>query len=383
MIELLVAADDRTGALEVAGACVDGGLGPVKVVTGASLPPSATAAVIDLGSRHLGAREAAAGAVAVEGIPCRWAAHKIDSTLRGNWARELVARQDAGGRPVLLVPAFPAAGRTCVGGVVREHGRPVDQATGESDVRSPVTSSRPADHLHAVGAAAVTELASHEDLEAWAAKGLPALAVSDAACDEDLARLGRWAAARPDVLMAGTSAAIGALAAAIAAAAWPGTAPVPIPPVLTPPVLVANGSLHPAAAEQVAAAERLGVVVVDPVDPGPALAALAAGQPAILATGSAGARRVEAGRAEAMARAMASAVAWLGERVALGTLVVIGGDTARAVLGDEPAIVVGTIAPGVPWCRLEARPEPLVVTRAGGYGQPDSLVALLATAVAP
>ena len=46
--------------------------------------------VVDLESRHLSSQQAASRAAAfkVSGP----AAHKIDSTLRGNWARELVAR---------------------------------------------------------------------------------------------------------------------------------------------------------------------------------------------------------------------------------------------------------------------------------------------------
>ena len=61
-----------------------------------------------------------------------------------------------------------------------------------------------------------------------------------------------------------------------------------------------------------------------------------------------------------------------------GVLVIVGGDTAAAVLGDEPLVVGGTLAPGVPWSRRADGSGPLVVTKAGGFGHRDTLVDLLA-----
>ena len=52
---------------------------------------------------------AATRAVSVDSIDAARYAHKIDSTLRGNWASELVARHAATGHPVLVVPAYPGA----------------------------------------------------------------------------------------------------------------------------------------------------------------------------------------------------------------------------------------------------------------------------------
>jgi uncharacterized protein YgbK (DUF1537 family) len=58
------------------------------------------------------------------------------------------------------------------------------------------------------------------------------------------------------------------------------------------------------------------------------------------------------------------------------TVVLIGGDTAAAVLGAEPRLVGGTVAPGLPWSRDAHGAGPLVVTKAGGFGTPDTLVDL-------
>ena len=59
-------------------------------------------------------------------------------------------------------------------------------------------------------------------------------------------------------------------------------------------------------------------------------------------------------------------------------LVVLGGDTAAAVLGDEPMVVGGTLAPGVPWSQRADGSGPLVITKAGGFGHRTTLVDLLA-----
>ena len=160
---LHVAADDRTGALEVAAALADRGAGGAHGVTVTVWPEQASGdvCVVDLESRHLSSQQAAsrAAALAIAGP----VAHKIDSTLRGNWARELVARHLTSRMPVLLVPALPALGRVCVGGVVFNGGRPVHE--GDVDVRQRIDSSRPADHLCAAGASDVVELATAADAE--------------------------------------------------------------------------------------------------------------------------------------------------------------------------------------------------------------------------
>ena len=65
------------------------------------------------------------------------------------------------------------------------------------------------------------------------------------------------------------------------------------------------------------------------------------------------------------------------------TIIVIGGDTAAALLGDAPRLVGGCAAPGMPWSRDEAGGGPLVVTKAGGFGGPDALVDLVCGETVP
>ncbi len=198
---VVIGADDRTGALEVAGACASPGT-PVTV----TVWPDASGAggVVDAGTRSLDGATAARRAVSVG--PAAW---KLDSRLRGNWADELVALARWRDRPVWVVAALPSMRRSCRNGVVR------DETTGD-------VLGRPAAVL---GEAAVV----------W-----------DAATDDDLAAIGaRWRAV-PDAerpVLAGTS-------AAVAAAVAPGARPGPVP--IEAPVVVVCGSLHPAARAELA-----------------------------------------------------------------------------------------------------------------------------------
>ena len=60
------------------------------------------------------------------------------------------------------------------------------------------------------------------------------------------------------------------------------------------------------------------------------------------------------------------------------TVMVVGGDTASAVLGDAVVRVGGTLAPGVAWCRPWGDDGPLLLSKPGGFGTPSTLVDVLA-----
>lgn len=364
MTVLVVAADDRTGALETAGACADAGLGPVLVeVDGGAASIGAQGqrvVVVDLATRHVDPALAARRAVAVDRFASECRAHKIDSTLRGNWAHELVARLGAGEGRVLVVPAFPGAGRTCIDGAVHEFGVPIGAGAAGTDARASVRSSRPADHLHAAGAGRVDQVASADEVTEWLVHGRAPFAVCDAADDGDLDALGAaWASVDRTVLFAGTSASISAAAAHLDAGHAP-TAQWPRPSHLPAPILVVCGSLHPTARAQI---DALGTRC------GPNLVVLASPLPTTT--------HVTHEEAAAAADALAARARQVIDDGHPGTLVLLGGDTAAAVLGDAPILVGGTIAPGMPWGRAADGRGPLVVTRAGGFGTSSSLVELL------
>ena len=62
------------------------------------------------------------------------------------------------------------------------------------------------------------------------------------------------------------------------------------------------------------------------------------------------------------------------------TVVVVGGDTAAAVLGDRVVLVGGTVAPGVAWSRAWGDDGPLLLTKPGGFGTPSTIVDLVSGA---
>jgi len=319
----LVAADDRTGALETAAELARAGA-PVTVTVGSA----ATTGVVDLGTRAVGPDDAV---VRVRFLPATgWQAHKIDSTLRGHWAAEVRARQAVGGRRVLVVPAWPAMGRTCVDGVVHVHGEPF------ASVRAALPEA--------------TLLPGAAALDDWL-EGTGSVAAIDVADDAALVSVASAVAsstAGRDLLLAGPAGAIGAL---FAASFGDGDrSPVP---TLPGPALVVCGSATAVSHEQVA---RLRVARPD--------------VEVLLAPTPGGDLRPEvAQQLGTVAR----------ERLAdMATVVLIGGDTAAAALGDAPRRVHGTVLPGLPWSLDEHDAGPVVVTKAGGFGHPDTLVDLFA-----
>lgn len=364
-VELLVAADDRTGAFETAAALADRGVGPVPVSAWPDPPADVNVAVIDLACRHLSPSEAAERAAAIP--PADLQAHKTDSTLRGNWADELVARSNT--RPVLLVPALPSQGRTCVGGVVYDHGRPVHEGAAGTDVRRRVLTARPAEALRAAGGRTVSEVADDEAIAAWLAD--PAgVAVADAADDDAIDRIvERWIDAPEAVVLAGTSTVVAGAARTVSTEREPDNLPS-----IEGPVLVVCGSVHPASRRQMDFAEHRGVSVTYIADDISARALERDG--ALVFASEIPVGDVTEPVAVAAAASLARGIADLRRHARLGALVIIGGDTASAVLGDAPVMVHGSVDVGTAWAQVEGIDVP-VITRSGGFGSDSALFDLL------
>lgn len=385
---LLLTADDRTGALEAGGAVADLGwrvrFAPLRLnappgrqepapagrqQTGrrrAEAPPRpATCRVLDLASRHCSAAEARRRVAESLAIHVRYRCHKMDSGLRGNWAHDVAAFVSAGHR-VAVVPSFPDAGRRCVGGTMFIHDQPVAESAFGRDPRSRLPSSRPADYLAAAGCA---DALARGDIT-----------IPDAGDNAELQAAGRRALAEQRLLV-GTTGGIGAYVTALAAARQRHT---PLPP-LPRPALVVCGSLHPLSRQQVAALPARQATADEQL---PALAALARGEDLVLATPET--RAIPDAAAEAMAsRLAATARRWLAASGA-PTLVVLGGDTAEAILGETPLRIHGSVDVGVPLCTparglpivvgdggSRTTVAPTVVTKGGGIGAPDTLIKLL------
>ena len=370
-MEFLIAADDRTGALETAGSLAHDGAGVVPTLTSLENLSNvrSRAVVVDLATRHVVSDMAATRAVGVDAVDADRYGHKIDSSLRGNWASELMARHAETGRPVLVVPSYPALGRTCVGGVVLVDEVPVHEGAAGHDVRTPISNSRPADMLRAAGALDVVGCHDLTDLVDWLE--VPGgIAVADAATDDDLAAIAnRWVGV-DGVLFAGTSAAIGSAGARLFNSKQRNERPS-----VRGPVLVVCGSAHPHAIEQVERAAEYGAQVFRDgyefaVD---AVAERGDGRPRPADTRRTGVGRI--GRVDG--RVDGGAVSAIVATHQLGAIVVIGGDTADAVLGPERIDVGGLVVDGTPWALRPGRDRPLFVTRGGGFGGPDALVELV------
>lgn len=344
---LLISGDDRTGVLEAGGACAALGF---RVRFGTAPREGDDCLLLDIDSRHRVADEAGERTIRAHRSAARFRCHKMDSGLRGNWPHEVAALL-AMGRRIGVLASFPDAGRRCVDGTVLIHGVPVAETAFARDPRNRVTSSRPEDYLRAAGCGP--------------ALGRGDLVVFDAGDNAELAR----AAAQcreEDRVPVGSTGGIAAYAAGLRpleAAA---------PPTLPRPSLVLCGSLHPVSRSQIAAL------------PGPTFGAndheaivdaFNSGANVVVATPPA-TGVVEAAAAEAMAaRLAASAWTWLAAGEGR-SLVILGGDTAAAVLGDRTLRVLGNVDTGVPLCVTE-KEGTTVVTKGGGIGSPDTLSKLL------
>ena len=320
MRDWLVTADDRTGAFEVAGEIA--GVAGSTLVTVCVAPTGD--GVVDLSSRHLPPSDAAQRASAMP--TATWNAHKIDSTLRGNWAVEVRARQCATGRRVLVIAAWPAMGRTCSGGVVHVHGIAI------GDVRDGLPEAE-----------LLSDLAG---LRTWIGQR-GTFAVIDVTDTGSMAAIAEMVAGH-DMLIAGPA---GPIAAVFAACRR--RVPSPPPARCSLPALVVCGSAtelsHRQVGRLVAAIPEVDVLAAPPV-----------------------AGDLEPEVATELARKAHARMAARSYR----TVVLVGGDTAGAVLGGAARRVGGVVAPGMPWSRDERGAGPLVVTKAGGFGGVDALVTL-------
>jgi D-threonate/D-erythronate kinase len=152
---VLVIGDDMTGANATGALFARRGLRTVCVAEPANLARLAgefDVLVIDIASRHLPAEEAAQrvrAAVAASGGEVQLVIKRVDTTLRGNVGAELDAaleqlrKQSAHARVrAIMVPAFPTAGRTTVGGIQLVDGIALTETDAARDPLDPVRSSR-------------------------------------------------------------------------------------------------------------------------------------------------------------------------------------------------------------------------------------------------
>lgn len=403
MPSVFVVADDLTGANATGALFARLGLRTRTFAVGSPQQgsgPHAEVAVVTTGTRRLPAEAAAErvrGVLAsIAGQDPQLLVKRVDSTLRGPIGAELAVmlrhrRSQRRGRvAALAVPAYPAAGRTTVGGIHLLDGVPLARSPAAQDPVTPVKTSRVAQLLTAGTPLTAAELhldvldADDQEVASALAQALAAadVTVADAATDVDLARLAAAAASvRPalgDILAVDSGPFGAAYCDALGITAQAARSPV----------LVVVGSPAETTRLQLEAAQRSTGAHIALVDDrlGPAdLAGLAIGA---IDAGAAAAGWHVPGRQARLDRAWAQQVpSWLAAatrqvlaaRATAGVLA-CGGEVAAAVLAAlgakgldvstevQPLVVAGRIIGG-PWDRLP------IVTKGGLVGDENAISA--------
>lgn len=405
----VVLADDLTGACDT-GVQLAGTGAPCPVVLGEGREgfsrETLRRAALDYGrlvadteSRHMepdDARERVRSvANALHGLDVGVLYKKVDSTLRGRIAAEIDGvRSVFDDRVIVVAPAYPAAGRTTVDGLCLVDGVPVHRTEFGRDRRSPVASSRIADHLPADPAVRHATAASADRVLATARPG--DMIVIDARTSDDLGAVAQRVAQRPErYLLVGSAGLAAALrTTGTLAPREPGSpsgdgAAVRTVPTAPSAVLGIVGSLSErsrAQADYVRRKREPFVLDVDPARPDDAGAraasALMRGSDVLVVTSPPRADEVRAAgdgnaRADEVARAIGEIARQAISRVPDIGLFLTGGDTAVAVLDALNARVVRVhreVAPGVPALTIVARldgheTDVPAITKAGGFGE--------------
>ena len=266
MLQLLITADDFTGALDTGVQFGKQGYGTrVATAQAPELPANGAAQVlvVDTQSRHVPPEEAYrrvfawAKAARNAGVPLLY--KKTDSTLRGNIGAELEAMLRASGRETLVfVPAFPKLKRTVKGGVAFVDGVTLYETAIAKDPFNPVPCSEVAEIVNA-GTSLPVRTAGPGELSRVLEEdgGLRIIAI-DAETDDDLALIARqaarWGEAAVFAGCAGFAEHLGGLMAPPPA--------VREERVRAEKMLVVCGSVNAVSLRQAAAAEAAGVCSV-------------------------------------------------------------------------------------------------------------------------
>lgn len=402
MIEMVIIADDLSGAADCGIACTTAGYGTLVVLGEREDELDCQVLAIDANTRGGSSADAAAESarlVRLHGTPDRILFRKLDSTLRGHVATELAAtlaaRRALGPAIIVLAPAFPATGRTTRDGVQLLDGSPMEQTAIWQRERMQGRAYLPEMMASADLRSAVFDLAAVRDgrlAGAMTAAARDAIDVlcCDAESEDDLRRIAQAGAALGrQVIWAGSAGLAGHVPTSMLPQLATGRSAGGPVAAVSGPVLFVIGSLSAVSARQVALlAERPDVehLLVPP-------AALRAGArttrwrdierelDAALETGHDVVVSLEA-EPDAdprdglvLCHALASLTAPHADRI--GALVSAGGETARAVLLAFRAAglrLCGEIEPGVPLSLAEGWRRLPVVTKAGAFGSEQTFL---------
>ena len=410
---MLIIADDLTGANDTAVQLARQGFQTEVFLEGFPLNPltDSAIAVIDTNSRAIcpAAAYSRVQAAARQGLDAGFGLYykKMDSTLRGNIGKEIMAILDLSRHDFAFVmPAFPQNGRTTVGGQCLLHGVPLSATEIAQDPRCPVRETSLPELLRQQTNAAVGHIGVQELVNGQAAitpaiqrhltAGCQIISV-DAWCEDHFILAAKAAlAVSGKILWAGSA----ALAAHLPALFnWKADAHKDLPP------LVISGTVSSVTRKQINELLLTGYELIEwdaadflPWHPPAAKdllqrisANIARGKKLILASGyqpEAVERAQSAGSTIGMtagqvSETVAQILGWLGAAMLshqeIPRVVLTGGDTAAAVcraLGVSGINILEEIAPAIPLGEMSISNgrKLRVVTKAGAFGDSNALV---------
>ncbi|TVY10863.1 hypothetical protein FPZ49_06685 [Paenibacillus cremeus] len=424
MQRLAIIADDLTGASDSGVQFARKGLRTQVVFDWKALDAESAGwdtIVVDTDSRSVPG-EAAYGSVrsAAETLKQQkydWIYKKLDSTLRGNLGQEIDAVMDVFGfEAAVVVPAFPRIGRTTVNGIHYLNGVPIHETEIARDPKTPVPESDIAKLLagQSKRSAALIELETLRcGMEAVAARIQTALEamespliIIDAEADADMERIGQLVSLYGSRLLWVGSA---GLADYLPVQAQGGSGQLnalqPMPEAEGQAMLVA-GSISRITREQVAQVneqpnvaaveldpialltspeaqaseeERCYRALIDSLGQGLDLSLYAGSSPSqVQSAKELGAR--SGLDSSSVSNRIADALGRIAGRIVteyrLAGLVLTGGDTAKAVcrhLGVHGIELVAELEAGIPLGRLLGADRMMAVTKAGAFGNAQSL----------
>jgi len=383
LVDIAIVADDLTGALDSAAPFAARGA-DTRVAATPNLDrlgtPMPAVLSVSTTSRHVSAEMAAATVTETCGKLARLEPNlwfkKIDSTLRGNVAVEIVAAMAAAGLDHAVVcPAVPAHGRTVEDGVVMVDGVPLPKTDFVQDAVSPASPEPLADQLRSVDPTLVVEKCASLPPDAPGSRGVW---IVDAKNSNDLISIAERLAERHGGSLAVGAAGLGEALAEV----FVGPRQDLANQTIAGPILYVIGSRAARTEAQVAAlqASDAGCRIID----APAGRFDAARAAADIGNRSAIIhipRATDDPTAETVATNLGVSVAALLDHARFGTVFLTGGDTAAAVLAaiDRPVVALdGEVSPGVPRGHVMLGDKPLcLVTKAGGFGD-EALLADIA-----
>jgi D-threonate/D-erythronate kinase len=409
----ILVADDLTGASDAGVQFAKTGARTTVWLDPAGALDDATAdvVVVDMNSRA-GTPEAAYArmrefATHLRPATPRNIVKKMDSTLRGHAGPEVRALLEALPSAFAIVaPAYPKNARTCVDGILRVDGIPVDQTDFGRDLFSPVRDARVAAHFDKPSVALTLDVirAGAGSIAAFIdetrANGVR-LAIADTQTDDDLNALVAIDALRNDILWVGSAGLIEVL---------PNDAPAEAVASVTPPqpvgpILFLVGSISAMTQRQIDNYAALGAGLTERVDPvavlegnvdlavSRAALALASRRDVVFALDGDRTRVENAlawGERRGLDRARVSAELLtrfitaaepLTAEASRGAIVLSGGDVARAfcgMYGVHGLALLAEAAPGIPVSRAIGA-DLLLVTKAGGFGIPQTYRDIITT----